>query len=240
MVKVSEIYGDFTRKPLAFVFPLIAYGFYTVMALFVMLFFFMNLEPLMEVFNVGSYSYIMAGILFLVWFYLASGFKGGMIKGLYEAIERRGRFDTEDYLNYSLNNDVKFFIIYLVGAIANVLVIGPVAYGILQFSSLVIQIVLAIVGLFILFIVNYLLFYSAMTLVVYNGIGSIKAIVASIKVSVKEIFKLMGPYLLYVGVLLTMFIPLINIISIFVLYPIALGNALGKLKEVRGAVARYA
>ena len=159
---------------------------------------------------------------------------------IFTASERRGRFDTSSFITYSLDHARKFFVVYLIQFVINAAIAGVFGFLMLKFMGNLALVALVAVGLIgSLLIINYLLFYAALAIVVFEGIGSLRAVLASIRMSLGNFFTLIKPYIFYIVVLVTLAIPLVNLVSLLLLYPVAMGYAMMSLKELSHKMARY-
>jgi len=235
MPTLNEVYSTYTKKPLHFWYPLIAFLAFSAIAFFFILFIYMNIMVFFDFFKINSYYLII--LLSLAFIYIVSGFKGSMIRGFKFAYETSQRFDTENFFIYARERNLKFFIVYLVKIIINVAIIYA-AYLLFINQQLIIQIIGFSFTLLILFLINYLLHFSSIALVLYDGISSLKALKASILVSVKNVFYLIGLYILYLITLVTFFIPLINIFTLFIFYPVVETYTIQKMRQLDAKIAK--
>jgi hypothetical protein len=218
-----------------FLYPLIAFLFFSFSGIFFLLFIYLNISPIAK--TIGINVYYLIGLMFIFALYIISGLKGSMIKGFKHASEASQRFDTHQFFNYASRNNLRFFVIYLIKALINILILGA-AYFILINQTTLIQIIGAFIVFLIVFIINYLLHFSTIALVLYDGIGAFRAIKASIVIALTNIFYLIGPYILYIITLATFFIPLINLFTLLIFYPVVETYTLEKLKRLDAKVAK--
>ncbi len=240
MASLKAAYNAVIDKPLRFIFPLLAFLFVSVLAFFLMVFIYTSLYLFLDVFGIAQWKYILLGLVGLLYFYLESGFFGGLLKGIYTAHFTRGRFATEEYVTYSLSSALRYFIVSLIIGIVNGIIVGVSAFLYLRFAanSLLVGTVIGVSATLFLLIIDYLLFYSPFILALVDTAKPISSIKASIVVSVKEI-SLLVPFFLYLIVGLTFLIPLVDLLSVFVLYPITVAYILDKLRSTERIIARY-
>ncbi|MEM4295238.1 MAG: hypothetical protein QXS91_00275 [Candidatus Anstonellales archaeon] len=235
MASLSDVYSVYTKKPLNFWYPLLAFLAFSLIGLLFLLFIYMNIARFFELANINIY-YVLA-FFSIIGLYIVSGFKGAMIRGFAYAYKTSERFDTWQFFNYASSNNMKFFIIYFVKVLINVAIIVS-AYILLINQQTLIQIIGAFVIALILFIINYLLHFSAIAIVLYENIGALRALKASIIVALTNVFYLIGPYILYLIALGTFIIPLINIFTLFIFYPVVEIYVVEKLRKLDVKIAR--
>ncbi len=238
MSELSKAYGDFLHKPLPYVFSLISFIFYTGITLFALLAVYMNAYIFLEKANLTNLALPIIGLLGIVQLYLTSGFYAAMLKGFYTATKSRARFDTEAFLTYAFNNAGKFFVAFIIVALINGIFAAPLSYVLTLNLSLAIKVVVGITLALLLFVINYLFYYLALTLILFEKINVFKAIKATLITSIKDI-GLMLPYILFIITTLTLILPLIDLISLFVLYPITVAYSFLRLQRAERILARY-
>ena len=239
MSELNKSYENFIHKPLPYLFALVSFLFYSFLNFFVMYFLYSTAFIALDKFALTSYVYGVIALLSFIFLYFETGFYGAMLKGFEQADRSRTRFDTVAYLDYAFRNAPKFFVATLILLIINAIIIAPLGYVMYMFSSSTIVLVGAGLALaFILFLVNYLFYYSTIALTLFDKLNALRAIKASIIVALKNI-KLIVPYILFIILLLTLPIVLINLLTLFVLLPISYVYSIRKLKNSEHLIAKY-
>lgn len=214
----------YTRTPLPFVsvalmhFALQLLVFFALLGGFLIIFFLASLFRLSIDFILAS----ILGILAVVFLYFSSGIKGAALNA-YSTIIDGGSISFFGFYNYALANSPRFFILFLIRSLIELVPVGLLAalyFFILKGLSIpYLDVFIGLISSFFIFLIHYLLYGSFISVAVTGS---------TITMSLKKCFKFVRSthifslllYTLYSIIWFTQFVPIINIITYFVTFPI--------------------
>ncbi len=165
-------------------------------------------------------SYTLLGILGFIFVFFASSFKGGYYKLMYDIINGNN-INIINFVYFCLRNAHKFFIIGLLKLLVLVLVLSPILivwyFQPTSFDNLIIKIIGGTYSLIMIFIVCLL--FSLTYIYTIDEKGIILTLKRAFKTVIKKLPKILPIYLIYGLIVLTGIIPILNLITFFVLYP---------------------
>ncbi|MCP4647242.1 MAG: hypothetical protein GY852_05810 [bacterium] len=165
---------------------------------------------------------IVGTILLFINSILSAGYKGAFWEELYKAL-RAEPVSVVSYMNYAFKNCLQFFVISLVKIIVMGFFVTPLLliYYFLDLGSMheAFSYVFAIIALFELFVIEFL-FAFAFIAYVEKKVKPFSAILISLNFIKDANVKAILVYTLYVLVVLSNAVPLLNIVMYFVFYPI--------------------
>ncbi len=165
----------------------------------------------------------LAVILVILFFYFSSGVKGAALNA-YSNVLNGEKVNFFDFYHYSLRKAPRFFGLFLVRSVFQLLPVGVLAalyfFVIKNWNLPYADAFVAFFSLLFTFIVHYIFYGAFVSAAVYDS---------GIKDSLKNCFKFLKfthifaliLYVAYAIIWLTQFVPIINIITFFVSFPIA-------------------
>jgi len=185
-----------------------------------------------------SYIIILA-ILSFIYIVILAGLKGAWVKGIIHALEG-DRIKLYEYIRYALSKSLSFFGVVLIKLIVVTILFSPIVYLYINdpsvFSSDVVKVVLTFIYLIIIFFVEYF-FYLAFPIIAGYNVGFMRSIILSFKLSVRHFKDFFIPFFIMGFVFITNFIPLIDILTYLVLYPIVYSAFIINLASIEGEIS---
>lgn len=178
---------------------------------------------------IGNFSsdiyFAILGIYTVIFLLLSSGFKGAYIRMMYNILKNQEP-NTINFLYFGLKFAHRFFLVGILKILSLGLVFSPIVitYTIdssLLTSNILGQIFTIVYTLGIGFIVIYA-FSLSYILIALFGFDVKKAIIGSIKLVFKKAPIFLPLYILYILSVIIGFIPILNFLSWFLLYPTVL------------------
>lgn len=217
--------SSFTRRPLPFVSVALIHVLLQSLMLFALIGVFLVVFFTASLFRLSADLVLIAvaAILAILFLYFSSGLKGAALNA-YSTVLGGGKVGFFEFYHYTLRNSPRFFGLFMVRSVVELMPSGlflALYYIILKNWNLpYMDIFIGLVSSFFIFISHYLFYPSFISAATY-GTG----IMASLKNCFKflrsaHIFALLL-YAIYSIVWLTQFIPIINILTYFVTFPIA-------------------
>lgn len=164
---------------------------------------------------------IIGGVLLVLYLVMMNGLKGALINTL-KNITKREKPSITYFFKYALYRGEVFFAItvlkYVVAAIPLVPIYLLYQYVLLPMEVPYIDWIFGIVVGAILFLVEVPFVYAYVAAAT-NDFGIIKSLKSSLRLLRKKSFSAFGVYTLYALIWVTLYIPLLNIITVFALYP---------------------
>lgn len=224
---VGEALEHFSRDPVAFMVPTILYPVFMLITLGaatgVLFVLFLILTLAGADGTVMKYVLGAAGaVLALAYLILAAGYKGAMVSEYNNATEKR-EAGLVHYMNYAMANAGGLFLISMVKLAITGFVVMP--FVILYYFLLVDlwegwTYLFGLVALFFVFIIEFVFSFS-FTAYVVRKVSPITAMIISFNFIKEKNVKALLIYGLYAAVALSIWIPIVNIITYLVFYPIA-------------------
>lgn len=177
-------------------------------------------------------------IIALGTFWFMSGVEGATIRFYYNLLSGRNynlQSGFTEFLSYILGNASEFFLISLVRAIiaAIPLLLLFIIYTMLQqYNVPYVDVLLSIIGLGMLFIIYFLLFPVFISLAVYDTAGLKAAFKNSIRVLSRGHIKALVLYAAYCFVWVLNFIPILNLFTLFIAYPIIYTSLIALFRRI--------
>ena len=229
MVGIEEVYRTYVYNPINFVWPIFIFFILSLLAFLSALFLYINANIFLNFFGVDYY--IVLTIFSLLFLYVLAGFYGGVLKGFKLTYETKKRIGFEEFLKYSKEKSLHFFLVFLIKIVVNLLIIA-IFYHFFINQQFPIQ----IVGIFLFvpsfFVLNYFLYFVSIGMVIYEGIGFVRAFTLSLFTSLHNILYLISSYIMHVIVLPTFLLPFFNLFSFFIFYPVVETFAIARMKKV--------
>ena len=234
---IQDAISSYVKRPFPFIFiGLIHLGLQVLITLaligiFLLIFF------TASVFRITFDSPIMmvaVGLLIIAFLFFTYGLKGAAyysynntLKGLNVTF-----FDFYDYL---FRNSKRFFIVFIIRLFITLLFIMPLVivyfYFLKNYNIKYLEIVIGLISAFLLFMVHFI-FYSAFASVAISSTNTRESLAhAFLFLKTKHISTLLL-YSLYSIIWVTQFIPLIQIASFFVFFPIVYSAIVISLREI--------
>ena len=224
MNPVSQAFDLFLNRSKNFVFPPFAQLALALSFLLAFIGLYFIISGIFGMLNIlpGNAYIIALGVVSLIYIILLSGIKGAWVKGIIDALEGR-RIKLYNYIRFSVSKALPLFGIILIKFILLLILFSPLIYLYITNSDLLSSqttvIALALIYLIIVFFVEYL-FYLAFPIYVAFERSFISSIVSSFNLSIRHVTKFLPLFILMGFVFLTNFIPIVNLITYFMLYPI--------------------
>ncbi len=228
-----EVFNQFTRKPINFVYPVILFLFISLMKTFFLVGFLFLVNGTLLYTLSQTIKMVFSAVILVLLSLNIFLYKGGLYKGIEYALRgRRIKLDEFFHFSFSIGPSLAlsciFRILLFLLAFSPVLAIYLFSPSLLE--SLIIKALIAIFYLILLLVFNYFLFALDAIIVVRNyrlNIGRfIQALKSSVKLALVELKSLLPIYLLFAFNILLMLIPIINLVPIFVIFPLLLGGVL--------------
>ena len=224
---IKESMDHFSRDPVAFMVPTFLYPVLMLITLgafsgILLIFFF--LFSLIG-FTGESSTYVLAAIaaiLGIVYMIIAAGYKGSMVNEYNNATEKEP-VGLEHFLKYAFKNAPNFFIIGLVKMVITGFVLMPLFllyYFVLWEYHDAYTYLLILLALFLVFIIEFVFSFSYIAYVA-RKVSPITAMIISFNTVKEKNINALGVYFVYALVALSTNIPLLNILTYLVFYPIA-------------------
>lgn len=165
---------------------------------------------------------LIAGILFILYLVIANGLKGALIKTLLN-VSKKERPSIVYFFKYGLERGEIFFGITFMKSLVALIPIIPLFllynYVLLDMDVPYLDWIAGVVLAGIFFVVE-IPFVYAYVAAACNEAGVVESVKSSLRLLRKKHAAAFGLYTLYAITWVTLFIPLLNIISIFVIYPV--------------------
>ncbi|MBI5051482.1 hypothetical protein HZC08_01855 [Candidatus Micrarchaeota archaeon] len=176
----------------------------------------LNLTSVIEAFAV------LGGVLAIVYLYFFSAFKGALLNA-YSTASKKSRVSVTEFYNYALSNGFRFFSLKILQILLLLLLIGPlVAFYFLYLKANPIKYAdyaLLVLGIAELFFVE-LFFYPAYVSATVFSSGVFKSLKFAFTFFRKKHLYAFLLFVLYCFVWLFNFIPVIQLVTLFVVQPI--------------------
>ncbi|MDD5023022.1 MAG: hypothetical protein PHU63_02535 [Candidatus ainarchaeum sp.] len=177
---------------------------------------------IMEMGDVPLLIYSLISVLFITYLVIMNGLKGALINSL-KGITKKQQPSITYFFKYAIQRGSVFFSITLLKLVFSAIFIIPI-YLLYQNVLLPMEIphlelIFSIVVAGIVFIIEFPFSYTYISAAV-NEYGVINSLRASLRFLRKRGLSAFGIYIVYAIVWTTLFVPLLNIVSILVLYPI--------------------
>ncbi len=183
---------------------------------------------------------VLGAILVLINWIFTSGYCGSLINEYYRALHHES-VGVVSFMNYAFKHAPMFFVIGLVKAIVIGFFLTPLAmiYYFLNLGSIsgLILYFFVAVSLVIIFVIEFLFSFSFIAYV-EKKVKPFSAILISLNFIKEMHFRALVVYVLYCIVVMSLFVPLLNIIMYFVFYPIAV-SAMIRFFEKQSMRAYY-
>lgn len=187
---------------------------------FFLIFFFVASTFSIKVVPSNINTQIAIGIVAFILLFFMTGLNAALIKSYSNALEG-AKTSLREYFEFSIQKAPMFFAIMLIREIVSVIFIGPVIYIWMNYLQTLpyINVVVGLYSLFMLFMIH-MLFTPPLISSATLGTSFIQSLRTGFSfVKRKHIFFIML-YALFAGAWLFNFIPILGLVSIFVLYPI--------------------
>lgn len=224
---VGDALENFSRDPVAFMVPTLLYPLFMLITLGAFVGILFILFIILTLLGIGgdTMMYVLGAVgavLAIAYTVLSSGYKGAMISEYNNATEKR-EVGLMHYMNYALSNCGGLFVISLVKMFITGFVLMPfllLYYFVLAGLWDGWLYIFGFLALFFVFIIEFLFSFSFVAYVV-RKVSPITAMLISFNFIKEKNVKALIVYLFYSIVALSTDIPVINIITYLVFYPIA-------------------
>ena len=224
---VGDALENFSRDPVAFMVPTLLYPLFMLITLGAFMGIMFILFILLTLLGIGGDTmlYVLGGVgavLAIIYIVLSAGYKGAMICEYNNATEKR-EVGPVHFMNYAVANSGGLFVIALVKLAVTGFVLMPF---LLLYYFLLVDLwegwtyIFGLVALFFVFIVEFLFAFSFIAYVV-RKVSPITAMMISFNFIKEKNVEALVAYVVYCVVALSTDIPIINIITYLVFYPIA-------------------
>lgn len=224
---IGDALEHFSRDPVGFMVPTLLYPVFMLITLGafigVLFILFILLTVIGLVGNPVVYALGAVGaVLALVYMVLSAGYKGAMVSEYNNATEKR-EVGLMHYMNYALSNSGGLFVISMVKMAVTGFVVMPF---VLLYLFLLVDLwegwlyLFGAIALFLVFIIEFL-FSFAFTAYVVRKVSPITAMIISFNFIKERNVKALLVYGFYALVAASTWVPLLNIITYMVFYPIA-------------------
>lgn len=163
-------------------------------------------------------------IVVLVYSYFAVAFNGSLINS-YNSILDGNKIKFLDFYKYAMEKGFTFFGVCVAKSIVLVIFITPLLllyYFVLKDLSLpYLEIVVGLILAFLAFLAHFI-FFAAPIHAVTSQVGFIRSISMAFGTLKQKHISAFLLYLVYAAIWLTLLVPLVNIVTLLVLYPIIL------------------
>lgn len=224
---VGAALENFSRDPVAFMVPTLLYPLFMLITLGAFVGILFILFIILTLIGIGGDTmlYVLGGlgaVLAIIYTVLSAGYKGAMISEYNNATEKR-EVGLMHYMNYAMVNCGGLFVIALVKMFITGFVLMPF---ILLYYFVLVDLwegwlfIFGPMALFLVFIIEFMFAFSYIAYVV-RKVSPITAMMISFNFIKEKNVKALVAYLFYCIVALSTDIPVINIITYLVFYPIA-------------------
>lgn len=224
---VGDALEHFSRDPVAFVIPTILYPVFMLITLGAFLGILLIIFLIFTVLGIGGDAVIytlggVGAVLSLVYLMLSAGYKGAMVAEYNNATEKK-EVGLMHYMSYAMRNSGGLFVISMVKmAITGFAVMPFVLLYVFVLSGLpeILTYLTALLALLIVFFIEFLFSFS-FTAYVVRRVSPITAMIISFNFIKEKNVKALLLYGFYALVAVSTEIPILNIITYLVFYPIA-------------------
>ncbi|MEW5996789.1 MAG: hypothetical protein AB1657_04305 [Candidatus Micrarchaeota archaeon] len=224
---VGEALEHFSRDPVAFMVPTILYPVFMLITLGAAIGVLFILFLVLTLAGAGGtiMTYVLGAVgafLALAYLILAAGYKGAMVSEYNNATEKR-EVGLVHYMNYAFSNAGGLFVISLVKLAITGFVVMPF---VLLYYFLLVDLwegwtyIFGLAALFLVFAIEFLFSFS-FTAYAVRKVSPITAMMISFNFIKEKNVKAFLIYGFYAAVALSVWIPILNIITYLVFYPIA-------------------
>lgn len=224
---VGDALEHFSRDPVAFMVPTLLYPIFLLITLGAFLGILFIIFMLLTL--VGASGEIMiyalggvGAILSLFYLLLSAGYKGAMVAEYNNASEK-GEVGLMHFMRYALSNSGGLFVISIVKMAITGFVVMPF---LLLYYFFLINLwegwtyIFGIIALFLVFIIEFLFSFS-FTAYVVRKVSPLTAMIISFNFIKEKNVKALLVYAFYGLIALTTLVPILNIITYLIFYPIA-------------------
>ncbi len=230
MASFSDVFSRYAEKPLHFIAPMLFAFILSIASFFTALGLYLLTSMFLTLFNVpiSAYTYFLGFYLALFILSLA-GFKGGIIKGLEVALKGK-RIKLMEFLSVAKRTAWPILAASAVRLALWLIFLSPAIYALWTGLEGWIVALVALFSLFLIAVVEYLLLPQYSLIVVLEE-GLLASFAKAVKLSIRHWKAFIGPYLLLAVNFILKHIPLLNLISFFLLYPVAYAALIARVMQ---------
>jgi len=237
MVSLGEVFERYSRNPIHFIAPLFFALFLTIAAFFTALALYLFTSMLFTAANVPIEHYPFALGFFMALFVLSTaGFKAGIIKG-FEVALRGKRIRLMEFLSISKRKAFPVLVVSLVRLLFWLLFLAPALYLFVEGFDTWLVALAGLAGLFFIALLEYLLL-PQYSLIACLDVPAGRSFLLSLKLTLRHWRAFLPLFLLLALNFILKFIPLLQLVSFLLLYPVAYATLVARtIHYYRQAVA---
>jgi hypothetical protein len=224
IAQIQKSLISFSRAPFPFVWSSVVYVIFQLLFLFAAVGIFLIYFLLASVLNVSTSlssvpTMAALGVAFLIFLFFSCGLNAGLAKAYASAVEGR-KTTMADFMRYSLFKSPITFVIMLIRDVATLIVASPgIAIYVLVKDVPYLDIISMLYILFVVFIVHFLFtpafisagaFSTSLVQSLRNGANFLR----------RRHINALGLYIIFALVWLLSFIPILQLVTLFAIYPI--------------------
>lgn len=216
---------EYTRKPLDFVWTILMSIILNLVCFGAFAGAFLLIYYVFSLLGIGGLPIliaIVAGVLLLLYLVVMNGLKGALIKTLLN-LTKKERPSMVYFFKYAMDRGKTFFGITLVKTIISLVPLVPIyllySYVLASMNILYIEWILGIIAAGILFLIEFPFAYAYIA-AVREECGVKESLKQSIRLIRKKFVSSFGLYAVYAVVWVSIFIPLLDLVTALIIYPI--------------------
>jgi hypothetical protein len=237
IVSLKKATTEFSKKPFNFIWPAIVYLALQTLVLLAVLGLFIIYFLIASVLNISTgidemQTIIAVGAAIVVFLFLSGGLNAGLAKGFSNALEGN-KISLADFYRHAMERSATMFSLMLIRDLIYVLVVGWVIGAFVYFKLDQYQYVDFIVGAYVFFatFIVHFLFTPALVSAGAMNTSLFRSLKNGFQLIRKKHIMIIGLFILFSFVWIFNFIPIIQLISFFALYPIVYSAIIILLKE---------
>ncbi len=228
MASFREVMGKYGDNPLHFIAPLLFAFFLSIAAFFTALGIYLFISMILSYVNapLNAYYYVL-GLTMALFVLSLAGFKGGIIEGFHTALRGR-RIKLVEFIKVAKRTAWPILMAIIVRLLLWILSLLPLAY-VLYYGLDILYIALAALYSTILLATFEYLLLPQFTLITVHETPLIKSFGKSIRMGVRYWRSFLPVFFALAVNFILKYIPLLNLISFFFLYPVAYSVLVGRV-----------
>jgi hypothetical protein len=237
IISLKKTTAEFSKKPFNFVWPAIVYLALQTLVVFAVLGLFIIYFLMASVLNISTgideiQTLIAIGAALVVFLFLTGGLNAGLAKGFSNALEGN-KISLADFYRHSMERSATMFAIMLIRDLIYILVVGWAIGAFIYFELDQYEFVDLITGAYVFFATFFVHFLFTPALVSAGAMstGLFRSMRNGFQLLRKKHIMALGLFILFSFVWIFNFIPIIQLIAFFALYPIVYTAFIVMLKD---------
>ena len=237
IVSLKKATAEFSKKPFNFIWPAIVYLALQTLVILAVLGLFIIYFLIASVLNINTgideiQTLVAVGAAVVVFLFLSGGLNAGLAKGFSNAMDGN-KLSLADFYRHAMERSATMFGIMLVRDLIYVLAVGWAIGAFIFFELDQYEYVNYIVGAYVFFatFIVHLLFTPALVSAGAMSTGLFRSMKDGFQLLREKHIMVLGLFILFSFVWIFNFIPLIQLITFFALYPILYSALIVMLKD---------